>query len=61
MVIRMEKNIIVMCFVLCLKLTSWGRPKDATMQESLSMQLGRLSEITATLDELSCFCFLVVC
>ena len=35
MVIRMEKNIIVMCFVLCLKLTSWGRPKDATMQESL--------------------------
>ena len=35
MVIRMEKNIIVMCFVLCLKFTSWGRPKDATMQESL--------------------------
>ena len=35
MVIGMENNATVMCFALCLKLTSWRRPKNVTMQESL--------------------------
>ena len=39
---RFGNNTTVMCFVLCLKLTSWGRSKDVTMETSLfRMQLGR--------------------
>ena len=30
-----KNNTTVMCFILCLKLTSWGGPKDVTMQTSL--------------------------
>ena len=30
-VCRIENNTSVMCYVLCLKLTPWGCPKDATM------------------------------
>ena len=48
-----SKGIQQMCFVLCLKLTSWGRPKHVTMQASLQdairTPLGRLSEIYETL------------
>ena len=53
-----------MCFVLCLKLTSWGRSKDVTMQTTLQdairRSLGRLFKIHETLDKLNCFYFLVV-
>ena len=37
----MENDTTVMYFVLCLKLTSWGRPDDVTMQTSFRTQLGR--------------------
>ena len=53
-----------MCFVLFLKLTSWGRSKDVTMQISLYNAIRttfrRLSKIYETLDKLDCFYFLVV-
>ena len=35
LVSRIENDATVKCFVLRLKLTSWGHPKDATMQTSL--------------------------
>ena len=61
---RIENNTTLMCFVLCIKLTSWGRPKNVTMQKSLydaiRTSLGRLSEIYESLDKLNCFCFLVI-
>ena len=53
-----------MCFVLCLKLTFWGGPKNVIMQTSLQdvirTSLGRLSVVYETLDKLNCLCFLVV-
>ena len=56
---RIANDTIVMCFVLCLKFTSYGRPKDVTVQASLQdtirTTLGRLSKIYETLDKLNCF------
>ena len=35
LVSTIEHNTALMCFLLCLKLTSWRRPKDVTMHALL--------------------------